>query len=141
MIFSINNLFSDAQVVTTSAPSTNVIDLGLSGTPYDADAPVERDIGKGNPICVLVQNVADSTGTSQTCQVDIEVDDNEGFSSARVVATVNFGASVAGDQSPIVHLPNTVNERYLRLNYTTGGTTPSYTLTAGITLGVQTNQR
>lgn len=136
MIFSAQQLMSDDQVVTTSAPSTNVIDLGALGVPYGAVGN-ERDIGKGTPICILVQNTADSTGTTQTCQVDIEVDDNEGFASPTTVVSTSFGASVAGDQSPIVVLPRQITERYLRINYTTGGTTPSYTLTAGITMGVQ----
>lgn len=136
MIFSANQILSDDQVVTTTAPSTNVIDLGALGIPYGAVGN-SRDIGKGNPICIVVQNTADSTGTSQTCQVDFETDDAENFATATQVATTNFGASLAGEQSPIVVIPRGMTGRYLRINYTTGGTTPSYTLTAGVVMGVQ----
>ena len=55
MILSAQQIFSDDQAVTATAISTNVIDLGAPGTPYDAAAALNQDIGKGCPIPVLVQ--------------------------------------------------------------------------------------
>lgn len=139
MIFSLNQLLSNAQALTATAVSTNYIDLGAPGTPYGAAAPLPRDVGKGNPITILIQNILDSTGTSETMQVDIETDDNTGFSSAKVIASYNFTAgALAGDQVPIQVLPNDC-ERYIRINYTLAGTSPTFDVTAGITLGNQTN--
>ncbi len=139
MIFSTEQLFSDDQNLTSTGASTNYIDLGAAGTPYGANGPMDRDIGKGNGVGIVVQLTADAGGTSPTMQVDIEVDDNTGFSSATTVASTTFTGGVEGDQSPIVVLPNGIDERYVRLNYTLGGTSPDYTVTAGITCGVQTN--
>ena len=55
MIFSAQQLFSDDQAITASADSTNVIDLGVAGTPFDAAAALNQDIGKGSKIPFLVQ--------------------------------------------------------------------------------------
>ena len=55
MIFSAQQLFSDDQAITASADSTNVIDLGVAGTPYGAAAALNRDIGDGAGIPILVQ--------------------------------------------------------------------------------------
>lgn len=139
MIFSANQLLSDGQNVTADAASTNVIDLGAAGTPYGAAAALDRDVGKGNPVHILVNNDADSSGTSQTCAVVIQVDTVENFASPTELARVNLGASVQGDQIGIQVLPTGANQRYLRLYYDVGGTTPDYTFTAGITMGNQTN--
>jgi hypothetical protein len=128
MILDMQTLFSDAQALTASAASTNVIDLGVA-----------RDIGKGVPIPVLIQLVADATGTSPTLQVDLEVDDNEGFASAKVVQSASISGGVAGDKLPPFFLPEGVDERYCRLNYTLGGTSPTYDITAGFSMGNQTN--
>ena len=38
MIFSAQQIFSDDQAITGDAISTNVIDTGVRGTPYDAAA-------------------------------------------------------------------------------------------------------
>jgi hypothetical protein len=128
MILSEQNLFSDKQDVNANAASTNVIDLGVA-----------KDIGPGIPIPLLVQLTADATGTTPTLQVDVEVDDNDAFSSAKVVASYTFTGGLAGDQMPMQFVPHGVDERYARLNYTVGGTTPVYQVTAGITMGNQSN--
>lgn len=128
MILDEQTLFSDAQVVNANAASTNVIDLG-----------VNKDLGKGIPIPVLIQLVADSTGTSPTLQVDLEVDDNEAMASAKVVQSASIAGGVAGDRIPPMYLPEGVDERYCRLNFTVGGTTPVFTVTAGLTMANQTN--
>lgn len=116
------NEFSAAQALTATAVSTNVIDLG-----------VDRDIGIGEEIAVVVsvQTAADYTTTDETYQVTVQTDDNDSFSSP---TTVVQSAVINGDELPagakIVLMIGHTNERYLRLNYTLAGTTPSVTVDA-----------
>lgn len=106
---------STAQVVTATAGSTDVLDLKQ-----------DRDIGIGEPV-YLVTNISAVSGTSPTLVIAIQSDDNSGFSSASVLASsASLAPPVAGQQI-VVPLPRT-NERYLRANYTVGGTSPSITL-------------
>ena len=140
MLFSAQQLFSEDQTVTTSAASTNLIDLGATGTVLNAPAALVRDIGKGEPIRIQIQLTAAATGTSPTLIVTLETDDNSGFSSAKTVGTATqIAGGAAGDTADIVWVPEGTDERYLRLQYTTGGTTPSYQITAGIVGAGQTN--
>lgn len=127
MILDKENLFSQDQAVTGTAASTNIIDLG-----------VNRDIGKGVPIPVLIQVTEDFAGlTSLTAS--IETDDNASFSSATVLATsgaVPVADLVAGKQMNLQYMP-TGTERYLRINYTVAGTGTAGTVTAGVVAGLQ----
>lgn len=113
--------FSDAQALTATANSTNVIDLG-----------VDRDIGVGEPMCVMISVgvAADTASANETYQFQLETDDNVSFSSATVIAdrTIAKESLTAGSVHilPIGH----ANERYLRVAYTLGGTTPSITVDA-----------
>lgn len=133
MILSKEHLFSDGQVVTSDAASTNVIDLGAPGTPLGAPVAVSRDLGKGRPIPIVIQLDADGGGTNPTLDVDLEVDTVENFASPKVVASAQqIAGGSAGDRVTIFYLPEGTDQRYMRLSYNTGGTTPSYTITAGI---------
>lgn len=121
MFIDAQNLFSDSQALTATAASTNLIDLG-----------VDRDIGVGEPLAVVltVEVAADATTGNETYQVDVETDDNSSFSSASVIARrIPTAAELALGTVMTIPLPNT-NERYIRLNYTLGGTTPTVTLSA-----------
>ncbi len=112
--------FSDAQAMTATAVSTNVIDLSVA-TP----------VGPGMPLYIVMQlDVAtDFTTGNETYSIAIQTDDNEAFSSASTLATITYvGANAAGTRK--VFGFTYTNERYLRLNYTLGGTTPSMTISA-----------
>ena len=140
MLFSAQQLFSEAQAVTTTAVSTNIIDLGATGTVLNAPAALIRDIGKGEPIDIRIQLLADAGGTTPTLVATLEVDDNSGFSSAKIVGTSATITSGTEGQVVSIHwVPDGTDERYLRLNYTTGGTTPTHSITAGIVGARQTN--
>lgn len=143
MIFSAQQIFSDAQAITATAISTNVIDTGVRGTPYDAAAALNGDIGKGTPISILVQ-VVTTFNTLTSLTISIESDSVVGLSSSPVVAAstgaVPLASLVQGYQIPIQVLPNNITGRYLGIRYTVGGTNPTLgKITAGITLGNQTN--
>lgn len=141
MLTSVQQEFSNAQAITTTEASTNLIDLGATGTVHGAPAALVRDIGKGNPIPIYVRLDVAAGGTSPTLVVTVETDDNSGFASATVRATSNtIAGGAAGEEVWLnVYLPEGSNERYLRLNYTTGGTTPTHTITAGVVAAKQSN--
>ncbi len=78
MIFDRQTLLSDAQAITATGPSTNVINLGPIRT------GLTRDIGKGEPIPFLMQ-VVESFNNLTSLAVTIQTDDNEAFASPKAV--------------------------------------------------------
>lgn len=114
------HLLSDAQALTATAASTNVIDLGS-----------DRNVGVGEPLAVVIICDVALAGTSPTFIATIQADDNSGFSSAAtVIACPQKSAIAAGDQIVLPLPADAMTERYLRLNYTLGGTSPTVTVTA-----------
>ncbi len=113
---------SNAQSLSATAVSTNVIDLGAS-----------RQIGNGEPLVFVLCSIvaADYTSANETYQVDIQTDDNSGFSSATTLASVVFPASqLTLGSIRLIPFPSGNVERFIRLNYTLGGTTPTWTVSA-----------
>jgi hypothetical protein len=107
-------VMSDAQAVTASAPSTNVIDLskakslGASGTPLYVDVRVGTGLG--------------SSG-SATIDVALQGSNTEGSGYVNLLAAAQFAvaAGVAGLSILKTPLPaQAVKYRYLRVNYTIG---------------------
>lgn len=140
MILSAEQLFSDGQALTATGASTNLIDLGATGTVLGGPAALTRDIGPGNRIDILVSLAVDSGGTSPTLSVALQVDTTSAFSTPTTVATSEtLAGGVAGDNLQLTWVPEGTDERYMRLNYTLGGTTPTYTVDAGIVMGRHTN--
>ena len=143
MIIDTQALFSDDQAVTATAVSSNIIDLGATGTVVGGSSALGRDIGKGTPIELLIQWTAAATAAgAATGTVDLETDDNSSFSSATTLATtgaIGKATLVAGHQMKIHYMPRGA-ERYIRLNYTVAtGPLTAGAVTAGIVAGVQTN--
>jgi hypothetical protein len=146
MIFDKTTLFSDAQAVTASAASTNVVDLGPVDRVAGTSAPLRRDIGRGTPIPLSVQVVEPFAGlTSLT--VSVQTSDDAGFGSG-VVTHASSGAVPVADlkagwTSTLNYVPPAGPagmKRYLRLNYTvTGSNASAGKVTAGVTMGHQTN--
>lgn len=142
MIFSAQSLLSEDQAVTATALSTNVIDLGVSQAAYGAKASFHRDIGKGAEVPFLIQ-VTEDFATLTSLTVTIETSDAEAMTGSTVL--MSSGAIAAADlvqgfQVPLQRLPNGVTGRYLAVRYTVTGTTATAgKVTAGVTMGVQTN--
>lgn len=134
MILDSQALFSDAQAITGSAVSDNIVDLFVEGGLNTS----KRDVGRGAPLRLLVQSVADfNTLTSMTVEVETSVD--EAFSAPVTLAsgTLALADLVAGGQFPINFMPYN-NYRYVRLNYTVvGGSPTTGAVTAGIVSDVQ----
>ncbi len=140
MILSAQQIFSNAQAVTVDAISTNVIDLGVAGTPFGGQAPLNRDVGKGNPIYVLVQVVI-AFVTTVSIQITLENSAAAGLTSSIILAdeTVLVADLVAGKQMFMQLLPNGITLRYLGLRYNVTTTATAGAFTAGISMGNQTN--
>lgn len=121
------NEFSDAQAVTATAISTNVIDLGATNT--------LKDIGAGVPIylVILTQTTCTDTSSDATVTFSLESDSTANLATS---ATVHYttGArafasyATAGTVVAAVALPiSKTYERYLGVRYTVA----SGPLTAG----------
>lgn len=136
MIFSEQLLFSDAQAITASAKSTNVIDMSAVSPLITS----RFDMGIGVVIPILIQVVTGFTTSANTLTVSIETDDNEGFASAKTVlgapAKPASEMTSAGFIFPINYMPRGVNERYMRLDYTVSAALAAGKVTAGIILGM-----
>ncbi len=142
MIFSAQQLFSDDQAITASADSTNVIDLGVAGTPYGAAAALNDDIGKGAPVPLLVQVTTAMTAVgAATLVVNISTGATAALGTTIAAsAVIPVADLVAGYQIPIQFLPNKIAERYLGIEYVVvNGPMTAGNVTAGITMGNQTN--
>jgi hypothetical protein len=146
MITSANLIFSSMQAIAgASALSTNVIDLGATGTVLGAPTALTRDIGPGEPIALLVEVVTAFSGAG-SLTVQVEAGDTTSMVGATVVAqtaaltTAQLG--VAGNQISIGLLPNQINKRFLAINYALTAATSfqAGALTAGIVAGLQTNK-
>ena len=143
MIFDRTNLFSDGQAITASAASTNLIDLGATGTPVGGSAIV-RDIGPGSDIPVMV-TVTESFNTLTSLTISVQTDDNAAFSSAKTVFTtpaILLADLAVGAKRNLLpdSIPLGTNERYVRLYYTVAGSNPSTgKITAGVVAARQTN--
>ena len=115
--------FSDAQVLTATALSTNVIDLGpLSGMP---SANLIRDIGEGEVMWLHVSSptALDSSGEAATLTITLESDDNAALSSATTHYTsgalTEATVSAAGWELR-VRVPPSAYQQYLGVRYTVG---------------------
>jgi len=123
MIIDYNLQVSDAQALTADAASTNVIDL-LS----------DRDIGVGEELKIVTTLDVDMGGTSPTLAIQVQSSsDNSTFTTVQTSRTVSAGS--AGD-SVVMGLPD-INDRYIRLYYDLGGTSPTATVTSSIVKDAQ----
>lgn len=142
MIFSAQQIFSDDQAITASADSTNVIDLGVAGTPFGAQAALNDDVGKGNPIPILAQVTTAMTAAGAATLV-INISTGATTALGTTIASVGpiaVADLVAGYQMAIQVLPNKITERYLGIEYVVAtGPMTAGNITAGITMGNQTN--
>ena len=124
MYIDAQNLFSDAQALSATAASTNVIDLGIDGN---------LGIGEMMAVMISVDVAADDSDADETYVVAIETDDNDAFASAAELGSLTIVRGAAAGVRKVFILPKSEDvERYVRLNFTLGGTTPSVTVTAAL---------
>lgn len=145
MILSLEDILSDAQVITGTAVSTNVIDLGVAEAPPVRSAPsvgiLNQDLGAGTPVPILIQ-IVEAFDALTSLTIDVEKDTVEGFGSAEVVDSqiVLLAALVVGFLTNLLWVPYKVDQRFVRMNYTVTGSNPTVgKITAGLSMGNQTN--
>jgi hypothetical protein len=131
MILDAENRFSNAQALTATANSDNVLDLGLAG----------RDIGAGEVlyIVVVVTTAFTDSGSDSTITVTLVTDDNSSLSSVATLATLGVFPALSAVGARIVYAipPGLAFERYIALAYTaTGGSLTTGAVTAVITKDV-----
>jgi len=126
MYLDAKNEFSDAQAVTSTAISSNVIDLGATNT--------LKDIGTGQDVYLVVstQTAATDSGSDATLTVTLESDSTANLATSATVhystGAMAFSAfSPAGTVLAAVKLPAGNYERYVGVRYTVA----SGPLTAG----------
>lgn len=130
MILDRENAFSQSQALTGTSlvASTDHIDLS-----------VVRQIGQGNGLPNLVVNFeAAPGGTTPTITIALQTDDNNTFSSPTTVVTYLNAVTTPGASSQFVFdLPKQGLERFIRVAYTQGGTSPTTTVSAHLNLNQQ----
>ena len=126
MFIDTQNEFSDAQAVTSTAISTNVIDILTADTTLD--------IGQGEQLYLVVQTAVTATDTSSdaTLTISLESDSAAALNSSPTVhfstGALAFAAfATAGTRLVTIALPHGSYKRYLGVRYTVA----SGPLTAG----------
>lgn len=142
MIFDRAETFSNAQAITATTASTNVIDTGQPGQVYLAATALARDLGKGVSVPLAIR-VVQNFNNLTSLQISYQVATDAAFttpvtiiqSPAYTLAQLNGGAFINPDR-----VPSGANLRYHRLLYTVTGTAPTLgQITAGFTMADQTN--
>lgn len=103
-------VLSEAQAVTASAASTNIVDQKAAGDAYGA-------------LWVVAKVVDDDFATLTSLTVGVQTDDNTSFSSPKTLASSGAVAAAALTEGEFIccfRLPADC-ERYIRLYYTVGG--------------------
>lgn len=133
MIIDNNLLFSDAQAITATAASTNVIDTGPL---FSGNTGRRLGHGKRAYIFVTVDTAFTDSGSDSTVAITLRTDDNASMSSATVVATLTtLAALTAAGTKAFFPIPMAAYERYIDLNYTlANGNLSTGAITAGIVL-------
>ncbi len=141
MILDLQTKFSDAQALTATAISTNVIDLRNAATPALAD----EGIAGAPDLWFVVQVVTAAAGgdAAKTLTISLESDSTADLATSATVhytsAAITGATLIAGYNAIRVKLPSGDYERYLGVRYTASATFTSFTLNAFLVLDVQRN--
>jgi hypothetical protein len=139
MIVDTSLIFSNQQAVTAAAPSTNVIDLGATGTPFGATLPLARDLGEGEKIPLSV-SVGQSFAGLTALQVLVQTSpDGVTWTTVDSGAVVPAAALVSGYMFAVPRLVQAASARYLQLYYNVVGTATAGTINASIVASRQSN--
>lgn len=134
MIFDKQNLFSDKQVATADAKSEQTVDFykgDIRETPYVDDTP--RDLGRGTPVPIRVQLVADAAAEGLVIEVNVSDTVVSGDLGGTIVklGELKIAGKKAGDWAEGQFLPHSDKyQRYMQLTYKAAAT-----VTAGIVDG------
>lgn len=120
MILDAENEFSDAQAVTTTAISTNVIDTAALDL-----SPTTADLGVGEDLYLVVTTAVTATDADSDATLTITLE-SDSTADLDTSATTHFSSgalafadfSPAGSKLVAVRLPSGDYERYLGVRYT-----------------------
>jgi len=126
-ILDANLVVSDAQAITTTAISTNVINLGATGIVPREGSVIARNLGAGVPLPILAQ-VVETFATLTSLTVTLETSDSADLSASTVLATtvaIPAASLVAGFNlgGALRYMPSAEIKTYLGMRYTVVGTT------------------
>jgi len=146
MILDTKTLFSENQAIVTTAPSTNVVDLGPLGKTGYLQQQLRRRKGMGEDIPLYIKITEDfSELVSLTIQVQSSDDSTFATGTVTHIALpITLAQAVKGWICPIEVLPRAITGRYLRLNYVVvAGASPedTGTVTAAIVAAVDNGYR
>lgn len=137
-------MFSDKQLVTATADSTNTLDLGQPSinprSPIGARMPVDHGAGLNLPIVIKV-GAAFAGLTSLTVTLQGSDAPASGFVPVATTRAVALADLKAGYEFGFVSIPLGAKFRYYKLVYTVAGTATAGDITAGISDGFQTAGR
>lgn len=138
-------MFSNAQAVTATAPSTDTLDLGLpSVNPRSATGArfvVSHGAGNAGDFALVCKVGADFVGLTS---IDVQLQsstDNSTWTTVATTGAIPLAKLKAGYEFGFNGLPLEAKGRYLRLNYVVVGTGTAGNITAGIADGFQTAGR
>jgi hypothetical protein len=139
MIFDAQNLFSDGQVIAAAATtiSANVIDRTNT-------LNAVSNFGAGRAVDIFIA-IPVSSGTGLSIAVTLCAADSADLTTTNSVIlvttqTLTVTAGVpASLRVTVPSIPGGVGRRYWGLKYITAGTTPSFTITAGIVCDEQSS--
>lgn len=127
-------MFSESQAIVADAVSTNILDFGAvpaSNNPWGNIQAVDN--GTGEPMYLEII-IGEAFNTLTSLNIEIQSDDNAGFSSPDVLSLTNkLLAELTLGATIHIPIPNSLVQRYLRLNYDVVGTNPT---TGEITAGI-----
>lgn len=109
MILDKESTFSQEQVVTASAVSTNIIDQG---------GPSDVGVSEPTFLCITVTEAALAAGAA-TVEIQLQCDDNAAFSSPKMVMSTGAmpKATLAAGYQTFIPMPIGLDERFLRANF------------------------
>lgn len=136
-------MFSNAQAITATAVSTDVLDLGLPSvnprSPTGARFPAVQGQADGhlNPIVI---KVGQSFNTLTSLTIELQgSNDNSTFATVATTGAIPLASLTAGAEFGFLGFPIRATYRYWRLNYVVAGTAPTNgNITAGFADGFQT---
>jgi hypothetical protein len=139
-ILDANLVLADAQAITATAISENVIAVPARGTvPYES-APMGIQWGAGTPLPMLAQVVEDFDNLT-SLKVSLETSDNADLSASTVLAetgAIPLADLIAGKQLGFNYFPSIQLSDYVGMRFTVTGTNPSQgkvTVAIGSTVG------
>lgn len=135
-------LLSDNQAITADAASTNILDLGPTGTPHGDTAALVRDVGRGGNVPFLL-TVTEGFATLTSLTVSVQTDAVENFASPTTIGSRTYTAAELTLGSRLefpATIPEGADERYLRLYFDVNGSNATAgRVTGGVVAGRQTN--